>query len=570
MSFNSNNFQKNNNKNSKISHSIDEENYWEKSSNIYLKTSNDFYHKPQLKKIKNKTPSSHLYKINYNSMRKSFTEHKNSIQSFILLNNEQDYKDKLFLEVVRVQKDIKAINKELKILQDDYNLIIQKNKTYYYIFQRLIEEEKNSSEEKNGYEDYDNYSTNTRIKKNNLQYEKYNNKINVLKKQINICDLIIKKNDAKLDDLIKRNKQKKYLALMNLLYNKENDIDELNKIINQYNYALYEVTEKFNFLNFRTQKYYNDINKLEKQLRNNNEMIYENNEEIKEINEKKKNLRNSKKKWIYKIKLREKEVDDLNKEENNIDKQLEENKKLFKEKENNEKILHNLKFQKEKIQSDINKIEKKLIILKSNYNDYNNDLELWSKEYKVLLKKSKSSGKKKDTKKDLEKEIGKYKNLISKRNEIEGNKEKNMNNKHKEIIDLNNKYLNDIKNFENEKNEFYGNINNLKNLLQNNKNMHEKLEKEFMELEQSYEKYKEKYTNIQKEEEEKNENEDKDTEENYNKEINKLKEKNDILKKEKEELLKKYEEKKKEVKQMNEVDTKLKKILEEIQRLTPS
>ena len=36
---------------------------------------------------------------------------------------------------------------------------------------------------------------------------------------------------------------------MNLLNNKDNEIDELNKAINQYNFALYEVKSKNKFLN---------------------------------------------------------------------------------------------------------------------------------------------------------------------------------------------------------------------------------------------------------------------------------------------------------------------------------
>ena len=597
MSIDNKKYERNKNIIEIASHNIDIENYCKNnthSNNLYLKTYNNFY-QPKIKRNKNKTPLSNLYKVKYN-LRRKLTEQKNYIfnPSFSLLYDDQNYKDNLFLEVVRTQKNIKSINKELKVLQDDYNLIIQKNITYFYIFQRLLgNKEQNSNDEIISFEDYDNFnfSINNRIKSINAQYEEFNNKISVLKKQNNTCDLIIKENEAKLNELLKKHKQKKYIELLNLLYNKDNSIDELNKAINQYNYALYEVKSKSKFLNLRAQKYNYNINKLEKQLRNNNEMIYENNEEIKEFSEKKQHLRNSKKKWMYKIKLREKEIEELNKEENDIDKKLEENKKLFKEKEKNENILHNLKIQKEKFQMDINKIEKKRLILRNNYNGYNNELAPCTKEFAVLLKKTKASGQNKDIMKELEKDIEKYKNQIIKRDEIEGNEEKNMNNKFKEFVDLNNKYLNDISYYENEKNEFDKKINNLKNVLENNKNKKEKLEKEFMELEQCYEKYKEEYMNMQKEHEEnklkeKTENENKvnksmkdnelkeknykEKQEKYNKEINELKEKNEILKKEKEELLKKYEEKMKDVKQMNEIDVKLKKTLEEIQRLTPS
>ena len=246
MSINNKAFERNNNIIEITSHSIDNENYCKNniySNNLYLKTYNNFYPKPKIKRNKNKTPSLNLYKVKYN-LRKKLTEQKNYIfnPSFNLLYDDQNYKDNLFLEVVRTQKNIKAINKELKLLQDDYNLIIQKNITYFYIFQRLLEnDEQNSNDENNSYEDYDNlnYSINSRIKSINDQYEEYNNKISILEKQIKTCDLIIQKNDAKLNELLKKHKQKKYIELLNLLNNKDNEINELNKAINQYNYALY-------------------------------------------------------------------------------------------------------------------------------------------------------------------------------------------------------------------------------------------------------------------------------------------------------------------------------------------
>ena len=588
-----------NNKIENSATSIETENFYKKSysNNIYLKTYSNFYHKPKIRIIKNKTPSSKLHLFHYPSLRKKLIDKKNSIYnpSYSLLNNEQNYKDSLFLEVIKSKKNIKEINKELKIIYDDYNILEQQNFTNFYIIQKILEkcnilkEENNTLDNNNLKLGKNKDNKIKRKKKNNIQYGE-NNKIYVLKKQINSYDLIIQKNEKKLQEIHQKNKQVRYKELMNLLYNKEKEINEQTQQINEYNNILSKENAKLNFYNLKTQQYNNDIIKLEKKLRYNNELIYENNEEITAYDKKMKSLKNSKKILIDKIKIREKEIDSLNKEESNFDKQLEENKALFIEKEKNENILFNLKIKKEKIINDINRIIKKLSILKRDNNSYNNDLAEYGKKWPDLLKKSKIPELNQDIMKGLEKEIENNKIEIKRRNEIDGNKEKNMSDKFQEMIDLNNNYLIEINIFENEKNDWIQKVNNLKIVLENNKNKNEILKKEISELEKSIEKNKKEYERQQKEEEEKYkkekyENENKlnkkkkdnelkeknykEAEEQYKKEINKLKEKNEILKKQKEELLTKYDEKMKNIKQMNKADTKLKKILEEIKKLSP-
>ena len=64
--------------------------------------------------------------------------------------------------------------------------------------------------------------------------------------------------------------------------------------------------------------------------------------------------------------------------------------------------------------------------------------------------------------KGLEKEIENNKNEIKKRDEEDGNKEKNMSDKFQEIIDLNSNYLIEINGFENEKNDWILKVKNLK------------------------------------------------------------------------------------------------------------
>ena len=555
-------------------------------NNIYLKTFSNFHRKRKIRIIKNKIASD-LYKIKYSTPKKKM-KIKNSINnpSYSLFDNEQHDKDSLFLEIKRIQKKIKNINNELKELQTNYNSLEKINLSNLIIIQNLLKSEDNNSENDLNY----NSKHKTKIKKNNMQFVD-SNKIQVLKKQINYYDLTIQENDKKLNSLNNKSKQKRYKELINLLINKDKEINEINQRVKKNTYILFENVSKSKFYNLKSIHYNKDISKLERKLRYDNELIHENNEEIKEYNGQKESLKNNKIKLINKIKLSKKEIKELNQEENNFDKQIEENRSLIIEKEKNENILENLRLKKDKIQTEINKVEKKLLILRKENKIFNNDLEDFGKEWPLLLKKSKIPGINQVIMKGLEKEIERNKNEIDNRNKVVGNKEKNMNEKFQQMIDLNNNYREEIDNYQNEKSDLIEKLNDLKIVLKNNKNKNEALYSEYTELDKNFEKNKDDYAKKQKEEEEKilkekYENEEKinkekkdlelkeknfkEDEEKYKKEINELKEKNESLKSEKEELIKNYDEKMKNIKQMNEAEAKLKNILLEIQKLSSS
>ena len=555
-------------------------------NNIYLKTFSNFHRKRKIRIIKNKIASD-LYKIKYSTPKKKM-KIKNSINnpSYSLFDNEQHDKDSLFLEIKRIQKKIKNINNELKELQTNYNSLEKINLSNLIIIQNLLKSEDNNSENDLNY----NSKHKTKIKKNNMQFVD-SNKIQVLKKQINYYDLTIQENDKKLNSLNNKSKQKRYKELINLLINKDKEINEINQRVKKNTYILFENVSKSKFYNLKSIHYNKDISKLERKLRYDNELIHENNEEIKEYNGQKESLKNNKIKLINKIKLSKKEIKELNQEENNFDKQIEENRSLIIEKEKNENILENLRLKKDKIQTEINKVEKKLLILRKENKIFNNDLEDFGKEWPLLLKKSKIPGINQVIMKGLEKEIERNKNEIDNRNKVVGNKEKNMSEKFQQMIDLNNNYREEIDNYQNEKSDLIEKLNDLKIVLKNNKNKNEALYNEYTELEKNFEKNKDDYAKKQKEEEEKilkekYENEEKinkekkdlelkeknfkEDEEKYKKEINELKEKNESLKSEKEELIKNYDEKMKNIKQMNEAEAKLKNILLEIQKLSSS
>ena len=549
------------------------------SNNIYLKTFTNFHKKPKIKIIKNKI-APNLYKTKYSTPKKKMNLKNSFINpSYSLFDNEQHDRDSLFIKIIRMKKNINNINNELNELKTNYNSLEKLNLSNLFLIENLLNPGKNNIDN----EEYLNYNYNHKTKR-----KKNTNKIKVLKRQINSYDLTIQKNEKKLNTLNNKAKSKRYKELMSLIFDKDREIEEINQKVKKNTYILFENVSKFKFYNLKSIHCNNDINKLEKKLRYNNEMIYENNEEIKEYNGKKVSLKNSKKKLINKMKLSKKEINELNQEENDFDKQIEDNKSFILEKENNQNILENLKIKNDKIKTEINKVEKKLLILKKENKTYNYELEGLNKEWPVLLKKSKIPGINQEIMKGLEKEIEKNKNEIDKRNEVDGNKEKDISEKLEKMTDLNNNYREEINNYEYEKSDLEESIKNLKIVLKNNKSKKQKLNDEYIALEKNVKKSKNDYAKKQKEEEEKKikeklENEDNKKKENelkeknyreidekYNKEIKELKEKNERLQSEKKVLLKEYDEKMKDIKKMCEAEGKLKNILGEIKKLSSS
>ena len=90
------------------------------SNNFYLKTYNNINKKQKIKIVRNKTAPK-LYKMKYHIQKKPLNQKSSYINpANSLLDNEQNYKDTLFLEVIRSQKNIKNINQKLNELKTNY------------------------------------------------------------------------------------------------------------------------------------------------------------------------------------------------------------------------------------------------------------------------------------------------------------------------------------------------------------------------------------------------------------------------------------------------------------------
>lgn len=99
---------------------------------------------------------------------------------------------------------------------------------------------------------------------------KENNKINVLKRQIDLYNKTLKKNDKKIEELRNKEKQKRYQELILLIGQKEKEIDEINQKASELNYNIFENETKLKYYNLKAKQYNNDISKIEKTQRGNN------------------------------------------------------------------------------------------------------------------------------------------------------------------------------------------------------------------------------------------------------------------------------------------------------------
>ena len=545
--------------------------------NLYkLSISNNFPHSgftdfnnSQDKKIKKNKSQSKFYKIYYPSTIKSNDNVDSTyMPSYNIKSSDPKDKDGLFLELVRDQKNMKALNKELKNIINGMKYLNKVNMSNYFILCKIMELRDNNNDE---YKlKFNNNKSNEKI----YFLLEENKKINVLKKQIKLYDKTIQNNEMKIEELKNKEKQKRYQELINNIENKEIEINDLSQNIEELNYKLLENETKIKFFYLKSQQYNNDIIKIKNKINYDNHLFDENQEEINIFKTKKEKYKNNKKKLEEKIKIKEKELKNLDSEEYKLDKQIEDNNDLNKEKEKNEIILEKVRNTYLKLKNDNKKIVKKLLLLNKEKKNYINQIEEYQKLRPVLIEKTKIPGRHQEIMKNMEKEIERINEEIKKRNEDDETKEKNMNNEIININNINNNYIEEINNYENEKNSLVDELNELKSELENVESKNNELTQNCSELEEKYNKIKEEYQ--QKKEAEEKEIKDRELKEKnfkeekgkYEQEISEEKSRNNKLKEEKEELQKKYEEKINEVKQVNEAKDKLKTISEEMQDLS--
>ena len=109
-------------------------------------------------------------------------------------------------------------------------------------------------------------------------------------------------------------------------------------------------------------------------MKNQNDIIKENQNEVKNLIEKKENLNSKQKLLEDDMKQTEKKKEEINEESKKIDKEIEDNNPITKEKQKNETFFKNNENEHKRYLYEINKIEKKLKLLKLQYESVTKDI----------------------------------------------------------------------------------------------------------------------------------------------------------------------------------------------------
>ena len=110
------------------------------TTNNFNKVSKAQKNKSQNKSQKTKLPPIYKSKKDplYSSSQRENTTSSVFTTSYSTVNIDQKDNDKLFLELNKAQKEMKNINKELKMLKNEYNLLEESNITNKYIIEKIL------------------------------------------------------------------------------------------------------------------------------------------------------------------------------------------------------------------------------------------------------------------------------------------------------------------------------------------------------------------------------------------------------------------------------------------------
>ena len=508
------------------------------SKSYYIKKIKNQKYKSQNKLTKNKKLPS-LPKLN--NMNKYLSKKDNSlyITSYNNLTNiNQKDKEGILMEINIINKDIRKINKEYNILKKEYDYIENKNILNKFLMEKILDLYENENDK-----DHNNET---------------NKKIITLKKQISFYNTIIKDNDNKLNELKNKKKQKKYQELIVFIKEKNKEIKETLKNVNELRFSLFKNDTKIKYYTVQLDEYNNKINDINQKTYIINKNQKENETIIKNDIDKLKSLNDIQVSLDQEIKNNEQKKNNLEETKNKLFNEIEENKNYFEENDKNNKIYTNLLREQNKLEYEINKIIKKKNYMNSLNYKYLENISSYEDERPSLLEKAKLPKKNQDKMKDLENNIKLLKDTIQKNNEEYNNTEKNINMNIQDITAKNNDYKTQIDNYIKEKKDLTEEINQNKKTLEDKSNELEKINKEFININEQYEKRRKEY-------EEKREKVYIEKIEKYNKEINEMKKVNEKYKKENEELKIIYEEKNKMLKELKEGNNKLNNDMENIQ-----
>ena len=243
-------------------------------------------------------------------------------------------------------------------------------------------------------------------KKRKYRIKSVNSLILGLKRETSYFDSSIESKNKLIEEKKNDERVNSFLKLNTTLYDKNKELEQLEKKMNSLHNNLLEIDKKIEIILIKTQKAFNEQNRLNKVIDYNKSTKEKKEQEIELFLIEKDNLNK-------KLKILEdehKNIIKINQEKKDYKKKLENDIKfdeeIFIEKNKEEKEVNNLDNKKNIIKKDIVKNE---IIIQKLKNKITNSLEVIG-NYMTYIKKTKLINKNKEKKECVENEIKKYKN----------------------------------------------------------------------------------------------------------------------------------------------------------------
>ena len=243
-------------------------------------------------------------------------------------------------------------------------------------------------------------------KKRKYRIKSVNSLILGLKRETSYFDSSIESKNKLIEEKKNDERVNSFLKLNTTLYDKNKELEQLEKKMNSLHNNLLEIDKKIEIALIKTQKAFNEQNRLNKVIDYNKSTKEKKEQEIELFLKEKDNLNK-------KLKILEddhKNIIKINQEKKDYKKKLENDIKfdeeIFIEKNKEEKEVNNLDNKKNIIKKDIVKNE---IIIQKLKNKITNSLEVID-NYMTYMKKTKLINKNKEKKECVENEIKKYKN----------------------------------------------------------------------------------------------------------------------------------------------------------------
>ena len=364
------------------------------------------------------TRASNLPPININIIKNSAKKSKQNLlfmNTYDIVQPSNNEKEDIisYLLSERNEKFIKE--NELLELKNKYKKLKDNNLTYKVIIEKILDldEESDDDEENNNDEIY------KEVKKINKKKGNGENIVNALKKQILDYDKSIKQKDKILEETKKEERITNFININNLLNEKNRELEKLVIGSQELQYFQNDMDNRVDFLNSSIKKYKENIYNLNQKIKLNKKEIEYNENEIKINIKERDDIKNK--------------IEKLEKEKNKIEEDKLKKKELIKELNDEYETKQDIEKEKEKIENNIEDLSRqsiyikkaleknntKILLLKKNNKELQNEMSIIDNEKKNRIDNMKLNIKNRENLKNYEKEIKEMKEEIEKNKKIE-------------------------------------------------------------------------------------------------------------------------------------------------------